>query len=191
MTLLCSLLEDTPGAADLNRQLLALGVADKLARCLFDVLCRAGGFVDGLADLLPLPVADLLRGLVALLNRLVEGLLLEGDLALLLEVLLADLLLGGRELGHVGEVALLGVLVRALQNGLLFEAGDLFQLVDAAEAGLWVVDTGAEVNACRGSRRLAALLPALAAELTAGAAPTGVAVAADKVAHNQAHQAGQ
>ncbi len=86
-------------------------------------------------------------GLVALLHGLVEGLLLEGDLAALLEVLLADLLLRRLELGHVGEVALLGVLVRALQNGILLERGDLFLLVDAAEPRGGIVDAGTEVNA--------------------------------------------
>ncbi len=86
-------------------------------------------------------------GLVALLHGLIEGLLLEGDLAALLKVLLADLLLRGLELGHVGEVALLGVLVGALQNGILFERGHLFLLVDAAEPSGGIVDASAEVNA--------------------------------------------
>jgi hypothetical protein len=57
VTLLRPLLEGAAGAADLNRQLLALGVADILARRLLHVLGGAGGLVDGLADLLPLPVA--------------------------------------------------------------------------------------------------------------------------------------
>ena len=86
-------------------------------------------------------------GLVALLHGLIEGLLLEGDLAALLKVLLADLLLRGLELGHVGEVALLGVLVGALQNGILLERGHLFLLVDAAEPRGGIVDAGTEVNA--------------------------------------------
>ncbi len=86
-------------------------------------------------------------GLVALLHGLVEGLLLEGDLAALLKVLLADLLLRRLELGHVGEMALLGVLVGALQNGILLERGHLLLLVDAAEPRGGVVDAGTEVNA--------------------------------------------
>jgi hypothetical protein len=57
VTLLRPLLECAAGAADLNRQFLALGVADILARGLLHVLGGAGGFVDSLADLLPLPVA--------------------------------------------------------------------------------------------------------------------------------------
>ncbi len=86
-------------------------------------------------------------GLVALLHGLIEGLLLEGDLAALLKILLADLLLRGLELGHVGEVALLRVLVRALQDGILLERGHLFLLVDAAEPRGGIVDASAEVNA--------------------------------------------
>ena len=86
-------------------------------------------------------------GLVALLHRLIEGLLLEGDLTALLKVLLADLLLGRLELGHIGEVALLGVLVGALQDGILLEGGHLLLLVDTAEASVGVILAGAEVNA--------------------------------------------
>jgi hypothetical protein len=41
-----------------------------------------------------LTVADLLCGLVALLHCLLKSLLFEGDLAALLKVLIADLLLG-------------------------------------------------------------------------------------------------
>ncbi len=48
-----------------------------------------------------LSVTSLDKRPVALLNGLVLRLLLEGDLASLLKVLLADLLLGGRELGYV------------------------------------------------------------------------------------------
>ena len=51
-------------------------------------------------------IVYLLHRLVALLHGFIESLLLEGDLALFLKVLLADLLLGGLELGDVGEVAL-------------------------------------------------------------------------------------
>jgi hypothetical protein len=72
---------------------LLLGVADKLARLLLDVLGGAGALVDGLALLGAAAVADLLDGLVALLHGLVEGLLLEGDLARLFKVLLANLFL--------------------------------------------------------------------------------------------------
>jgi hypothetical protein len=72
---------------------LLLCVADKLARLLLDVLGGAGALVDGLALLGATAVANLLDGLVALLHGLVEGLLLEGDLARLFKVLLANLFL--------------------------------------------------------------------------------------------------
>ena len=132
VALLRPLLEGAAGSADLDGQLLAAGVAHELAGLFLDVLGGAGGLVDGLADLLPLPVTDLLQGLVALLGGLVEGLLLEGDLAGLLEVLLADLLLTGLELGDVGVVALLRVLVGALQDGLLLQGGHRLLLLHAA-----------------------------------------------------------
>jgi hypothetical protein len=63
VTLLRPLLEGAAGAADLNRQLLTLGVADILARRLLHVFGGAGGFVDGLAHLLPLPVALLKKSI--------------------------------------------------------------------------------------------------------------------------------
>jgi hypothetical protein len=70
---------------------------------------------------------------VALLNRLRRCLLVERDLALLLEVLLANLLRRRRKLGDVRVVALLDVLVHALEDGLLLDALHLFFLDDAAE----------------------------------------------------------
>ncbi len=93
VALLLSLLEGTAGAADLNGQLLAGGVADKLAGLLLNILGGTGGLVHGSALLGALAVAHLGHGLVALLDGLVEGLLLEGDLTSLLKVLLANLFL--------------------------------------------------------------------------------------------------
>ena len=46
----------------------------------------------------------------------------EGDLTVLLEVLTAFLLLGGRELSDVGQVTLLYILVDTLQHWLLGQA---------------------------------------------------------------------
>ena len=66
--------------------------------------------------------------------------------ALLLKVLLADLLLAGGELGDVGVVALLHVLVGALQYWLLLQAGHGLLLLNTAQAGLGVLLAAAEVN---------------------------------------------
>ena len=62
-----------------------------------------------MALLWSLPIANLLHRGVALAHCLVHCSFLEGDPALLLEVLLADLLLGWLELGDVGVVALLNI----------------------------------------------------------------------------------
>ena len=59
---------------------------------------------------------------------------------------LADLLLAGGELGDVGVVALLGVLVRALQDGILLQTGHRLLLVHAAEPSLLVRDAASEVD---------------------------------------------
>ena len=73
--------------------------------------------------------------------------LFEGDGTSLLEVLLADLLLGRLELGDVGVVTLLHVLVGALQDRLLLQCGDLLLLLHTAQPGLGVLHTAAEVEA--------------------------------------------
>ena len=66
------------------------------------------------ALLLSLAVAGLDLGPVTLPHRVPDGLLAEGDLTRLLEVLLALLLLGGAKLGDVCVVTLLNVPVFAL-----------------------------------------------------------------------------
>jgi len=82
VTLLGTLDGVTSGATDLDRQLLAVRVADELAGLLLDVPGGAGALVDGLALLGPATVANLLNGLVAFLHSLVEGLLFERNLFL-------------------------------------------------------------------------------------------------------------
>ena len=59
MTLFLPLLVFAALAANLNRQLFALGVAYELSGLLLDVLGGAGGLVDGPALLLARPVAHL------------------------------------------------------------------------------------------------------------------------------------
>ena len=146
VALLGSLVGDTASSADLNRELLALGVSNKLARLLLNILGGTAGLIDGPALLGSLAVAHLLKGPVALLDLLLLGLLLKGDLAGLLKVLLTDLLLGGVELCHVGVVALLDVLVGALEDGVFLEGGDSLLSLDTAETGVGVILAGTEVN---------------------------------------------
>ena len=55
--------------------------------------------------------------------------------------------MAGSELGDVGVVALLHVLVGALQDGLLLQAGHGLLLLHAAEPGVGVLLAAAEVNA--------------------------------------------
>ena len=106
MALLLPLLIGAASPTDLDGQLLTTGLPDKLAsRLLLRVLGRAGGLVHGLTNLGTAPVADLLHRLVALPHRLVERLLCERDRTLLVEVLLANLLVGRLEGGDVRVVA--------------------------------------------------------------------------------------
>ena len=113
------LFQHTASTTDLDWSLLTTSVADKSSLSVVDVLRRARRLVDRLASIRPLTVANLLDWAVALPDHLLHRLLLERDLALLLKVLLAELLLGGLEEGDVGVVALLHIPVLALKNGVL------------------------------------------------------------------------
>ena len=169
VALLGTLLGDAAGTADLNGELLATRVADKLAGLLLDVLGGARGLVDGPALLGSLAVANLFKGLVALLHGLIESLLLESDLAGLLEILLTHFLLGSLKLRHIGVVALFDVLVGALEDGILLESGDGLLLLNTAEAGLRICLAAREVNSSRGCLILLPALPAPRADEGAAA----------------------
>ena len=147
VTLLNSLLKGTASSTDLHGKFLTGGVSHELTRLFLHILGAAGGLVHSLTDLLPLAVTDLLYRFVTFPHSLVESLLFEGDGASLLEVLLADLLLGRLELGDVGVVTLLHILVSALQDRLLLQGGHLLLFLHTAEPGLGVLHTPAEVEA--------------------------------------------
>ena len=114
MALLLSLLISAASSTNLNGKLLTGSVSNKLAGLLLHILGGAGGLVHSPALLRALTIADLLNGSIAFLHSFIEGFLFEGDGTSFLEVLLADLLLTGGELGDVGVVTLLRVLVGAL-----------------------------------------------------------------------------
>ena len=61
-------------------------------------------------------------------------------------MIFTHLFLAGGELGDVGVVALLDVLVCALEDGVLLKAGHGLLLVDTAQPGVGVGHTVAEVN---------------------------------------------
>ena len=139
MTLLVTLLHHTASATDLHWKLLTFCVPNKfsggsvtlailresvnkkfsLAIMLFTYRSCAVGLIHCPALLLPLAIADLDLGSVALPHGVPDGLLAEGDLTRLFEVLLTLLFLARTELGDVGVVTLLYVPVGALQHGLL------------------------------------------------------------------------
>ena len=146
MTLLLSLLKGTASSTDLNGQLLTAGVSHKLARLLLHILGAAGALIHSPALLWSLTIAHLLNWLVALLDSLIESLLLECDGAELLKVLLTDLLLTWLELCDVGVVTLLSVLMCTLQDWLLLNAGHSLLLVNTAQAGVGISLTVAEVH---------------------------------------------
>jgi len=147
VALLWALLGNTASSANLDGELLTLGVANKLAWLLLNVLGSTARLVNGSALFWTLSVANLLQGLVALLDGFIHSLLLEGDLAGLFKVLLADLLLSWSELRHISVVALFDILVGALKNGILLQGLDSFLLLHAAETSFGVIDATAEVDA--------------------------------------------
>ena len=83
---------------------------------LFDVARRTRRFIDCSALFRPLSVANFSLGSVALLDPILGGLFLKGDLAHLIKVFFADFLLARNELGDVGVVTFFLVLMCALQN---------------------------------------------------------------------------
>merc|ERR1712203_118103 len=159
VALFFSFLENTTSSTDLDRELLTASVSDKLARLLLHILGRARGLVHRPALFGTLTIAHFLCGSVTLSHCLIESLLLEGDLTGLLKVLLTDLLLTGFELGNICVVALLCVLVCALQDWLLLQTCHRLLLLDTAEPSLPVLLTVAEVDPpCR----CGVLLPSVA-----------------------------
>jgi len=169
VALLFSLLSDTASTADLNGQLLTLGVSDKLTRLLLNVLGGARRFIDSSALLRALTIANLLEWPVAFLDGLIESLLLEGDLTSLLEVLLANLLLSRRELCDIGVVTLLNILVCAFKDGVLLDGLDGLFLLNTAESSLGIILAGTEVYSSLNLHTILAspseLLTAIAANL--------------------------
>ena len=146
VALLGAFLSGAAGAADLNRELLAARVTDKLAGLFLHITRGTRGLVDSLANISALSIAHLNKRPVALLDLLLNSLLLEGDLASLLKVLFTNFLLSRGELRHIGVMTLLHVLVRALQDGVFLQSLDNFFLLNAAKASFGVGDTVAEVN---------------------------------------------
>ena len=150
VALLNSFLENTTGSTDLNRELLTTGVSNKLARLLLHILGCAGGLEHSLANLWTLTIANFLYWSITLPHCLIERLLFKCDGAFLLKVFITHFLWHGAKFGNIGVVALLRVLVCALQDRLLLQAGHRLLLVDTAQPGLWFGLTACEVNTSRG-----------------------------------------
>jgi len=146
VALLDSFLENATSSTDLDRELLTARVTNKLAGLLLHVLGCARRLIHSLANLGTLTVAHLLNWCVALPHSLVEGLLLEGDGTGLLKSLLAHFLLGGGELGDIGVVALLSVLVGALKDWVLLDGRHCLLLVNTAQPSFGILLTAAEVD---------------------------------------------
>jgi len=159
VALLWALLGNTASSANLDGELLTLGVANKLAWLLLNVLGSTARLVNGSALFWTLSVANLLQGLVALLDGFVNSLLLEGDLAGLFKVLLAHFLLSWSELRDISVVALFNTFVGALENGVLFQCLDGGFFFDTAQSSLWVVLTVAKVHSALDFLALLAALP--------------------------------
>ena len=144
-------------------------------------------FIDGSTFLGSLSVADLFEGLVALLESLVDSLLLEGDLTGLLKVLFADFLLGGSELCDISVMTFLNVLVGTFQDGVLLDGLDGLLLFNTAQTGLGVIHTTSEVNSSLDlGSSLGGLLTTLAP--AASAATTVAATTADEVSAGNGQQ---
>ena len=147
---------------ELHWQLLAGGVSYKLARSFLNVSRGAGRLIIGLTSLtvscigiflVPPPpppssslATDLHQGSVTFLYRLVPRLFDESDGTFLIKRLLADLLPGRFELCDVGVVALLRVLVSALQYRILLQSLNLFVFHNTTHARVRVLCAPAEIH---------------------------------------------
>merc|ERR1719264_1019786 len=151
MALLRALLNHTAGSTDLDRKLLTTGVPHKLAGALLNVPGCAGRLVLRPTLLCSLPVANLPLRSVALPHRLCCRLRPECDLAALLKVLLTLLFLLRVEHRYVGVVALLHVLVGALQDRILGQ-GLHRLLLDHTQSTVRLPRRLAEVDSSRYSR---------------------------------------
>jgi hypothetical protein len=146
VALFFSFLSCAASTADLNGELLTLGVTNILAGLLLNVLCGTRGLIDSPTHGLTFAVADLLERPVALPDILCECLLLKGDLTDLLKVLLAHLLLSGAEHCDISVVAFLHILVCALKDGVLLQGCHSLRGLNATKASIRVILTPAEIN---------------------------------------------
>lgn len=119
MALLRTFLSDTASSTDLHWQLITLGVTHELALSCLQVPGGTGRLIHSPALLRSLAITHLLYWPVALPNILLDRLLLKCDLTFLLVVLLASFLLCRTEICGVGVVALLHLLMPALQYRVL------------------------------------------------------------------------
>jgi hypothetical protein len=93
MALFWSLICHTSSTTNLNWQFLTVCVSNKLAWLLLNVLGGASRFKKSATLLWTLAIANLFKGLVALLHSLIESLLLEGDLTSFLKIFITDFFL--------------------------------------------------------------------------------------------------
>ena len=146
VALLDSFLKDTTSSTDLDRELLTAGVSNKLARLLLHILGCAGGLVDRPALLWTLTIAYFLHWSVTLSHCLIESLLFKRYGAFLLKDFIAHFLRHRAEFCDICIVALLCVLVCALQDRLLLQARHHLLLLHTAQPSLWFGLTASKVN---------------------------------------------
>ena len=160
-----SLLDCATLTAKFDGQFLALSVADKFTRRLFDITSGARRLVEGFAFLVVTTTAStvcrlsrlsilgltsaatapLLQRSVALLHGFRLCHLFEGDLASFLKVFVANFFLSRLKLGDISVVAFFDVFVRAFEDGIFLQGVDRRLFVDAAQTGFGVVLATAKV----------------------------------------------
>jgi len=146
VTLLWQCIRNTASTANLNWQLLTGGVSDKLARLLLNIFGGAAGLVHCPALLWALAVAHLFHRSVALLDRFINSLLFESDLACLLKIFIAHFFLSRLKLGDIGVMALFHIGVGTLKDGVLFNGLYSFQFFNTTQPSFWVLNTSTKVH---------------------------------------------
>ena len=116
MAFLIAFFCNTAGTADLQRQLFALGIANKFSQFLLHISGCTRSLIHRSAFLGSLSIAHLFHRSVAFLHCFPCCLLFKGDLAKLLEILFAHLFLDRVECSDVSVVTFFNVFVSTLQD---------------------------------------------------------------------------
>lgn len=146
MAFLWARLRHTSSATDLNRKFLTLCISNKLSLAFVHILGRTGRFINCAAHIWASPITNFFQWSVTLFNSFSYSLLFKGDLANLLEVLLARFFLCRFEICNISIVTFFNILMLALQDWIFGQSFHAFfldntQTTISSSCGLTEINT--------------------------------------------------